>query len=83
MILDWCKALKLLYDQTLLLVFVCCSDEYLRLARIFPEYMACNTTFVVTKEQMNPFLIADIDGNNKVFNTMRCFMLSKREQAYH
>ena len=48
-----------------------------------PEYMACDTTFGVTKEQRSLFVIARIDGHNKVFTNMRYFMCSKETKAYH
>ena len=50
---------------------------------MFPEYMACDTTFGVTKEQRNICISAGIDGHNKVFTAMRCFVPSKETKAYH
>ena len=79
----WRLALKLKDDRTLLVAFAWCHDEELRLARMFPEFMACDTTFGVTKEQRNLFLFAGIDGNNKTFTAMRCFMPSKELRAYN
>ena len=46
----WCRNLKPRDDQTVLVAFIRCSDEDLRLARVFPEYMACDTKFGVIKE---------------------------------
>ena len=71
----WRKALKLGDDHNILVVFVWCTNEDPRMAGIFPEYIACDTKFGVTKEQRNLFVVNSIDGHNKVFTVMRCFML--------
>ena len=64
-------------------VFAWCSNEDLRIARIFPEYMACGTTFGVTKEQRKRFVADNIYGDNKLFTAIRCFMTSKEIKAHH
>ena len=65
------------------MAFAWCIDEDLRLSIMFPEHMAYDTTFGVTKEQKNLFVVDGIDGNNKVFTTMRCFMTSKETKVYY
>ena len=40
---------------------------------MFPEFMGCDTTFGVTREQRNLFLSAGVDGNNKVFTAFHKF----------
>ena len=50
------------------MAFAWCHDDELKNTRKFPKYWAFDTTFGVTKEQRNLFLVAGIDGNNKVFN---------------
>ena len=74
----WREDLKLGDNYNILVAFSLYSNEDLRMARIFPEYMAGDTTFGVTKEQRNLFVVADIDGQNKVFTTMRCFRTDLR-----
>ena len=44
---------------------------------------ACDTAFGVTKEQRNLFTVAGIDGHNKMFITMRCFIPSKEIKVYY
>ena len=56
------------------MVFAWCSDEDLRIARMIPEYMACDTKFGVTRDERNLFVVTGIDGHNKVFTAMRFFM---------
>ena len=73
----WRKIFKLRDDQTILVASTWCNDEDLSMARVFPEYMDCDTTFGVTREQRNMFVLADIDGHNKRFTNMCCFMPSK------
>ena len=63
----WRKSLKVGNENKLLVAFVWCHDDELQNARKFPEFWACETAFGVTKEQRNLFLVAGIDGNNKVF----------------
>ena len=79
---EWRKALKVKDDTKILVAFAWCHDEELRLARMFPEFFACDTTFGVTKEQRNLFLFAGVDGNNKAFPLLHCFMPSKEVKAY-
>ena len=50
---------------------------------MFPEFLACDVTFGVTKERRNLFLIAGVDGNKKVFTCFHCFMPSKQAKAFH
>ena len=79
----WRKLLQIGDSQKILVAFAWCHDEELRAATMFPEFLACDTTFGVTKEQRNLFLFAGIDGNNKVFTAFRCFMPSKETRAYN
>ena len=79
----WRKALKLGDNHNILVAFTWCSDEDLRMTGMFPEYMACDTTFGVIKEHRNLFVVAGIDGHNKVFTTISCFVTSKETKAYH
>ena len=80
---SWRKLLKVGNTNTLLVAFAWCHDDELQNAIKFPELWACDTTFGVTKEQRNLFLVAGIDGNNKVFTIFRCFMPSKEARAYN
>jgi len=80
---SWRKLLKVNDKATLLVAFAWCHDNKLRLARMFPEFFACDTTFGVSKEQRNLFLFAGIDSNNKTFPAFHCFMPSKELRAYH
>ena len=77
----WRKILKLRDDQTILISFSWSSDEDLRMARLFPEHMACDTIFGVTRKHRDMFVVAGINGHNKLFTAMRCFMPSKETKA--
>ena len=79
----WRKKLKVGNDNKILVAFAWCHDDELQNAIKFPEFWACDTTFGVTKEQRNLFLMAGIDGNNKVFTIFHCFMPSKEARAYN
>ena len=79
----WRKTLKLGDNHNISVACAWCSNEDLRMARLFPEYMACDTTFGVTKEQKNLFVVDVINGHNKMFTVKRCFLPSKETKAYH
>ena len=57
---SWRKELKAFSSDKILVAFAWCHEEELQLANMFPEFLACNVTFGVTKEQINLFLIAGI-----------------------
>ena len=80
---SWRKTLEVGTKNQILVAFAWCHDDELQNARKFPEFWACDSTFGVTKEQRNLFLMAGIDGNNKVFTIFRCFMPSKEARAYN
>ena len=79
----WRKLLKVGTNNKILVAFAWSHDDELKNAMKFPEFWACDTTFGVTKEQRNLFLMAGIDGNNKVFTIFHCFMPSKEARAYN
>ena len=65
------------------MAFAWCSDESLCMARMFPEYIACDTIFVVTKEQSNLFVVAGIDGHYTVLTDMHYVIPLNETKAYH
>ena len=79
----WRKKLKVGNDNKILVAFAWSHDDELQNAMKFPEFWACDTTFGVTREQRNLFLMAGIDGNNQVFTIFHCFMPSKEARAYN
>ena len=79
----WRDTLSVDRGEKILVAFAWCSDDELRLANMFPEFLSCDVTFGVTKEQRNLFLFAGIDGNNKVFTCFHCYMPSKEARAYN
>ena len=79
----WRKELKVRDDEQLLVVFVWCHDEELRISRMFPEFWGCDKTFSVTKEQIHLFLFTGIYGNDTVFILFHYVMPSGEARAYH
>ena len=73
----WRKLLKIGDTQNILVAFAWCLDEEFHAAKMFPELVAYDTTFGVTKEKRKVFIFAGVDRNNKVFTAFRCFMPSK------
>ena len=66
----------------MLVAFVWLSNEDLCLSIMFPEYMACDTIFGVTREQSNLFVVAGINRHNTFVIAIRCFVSSKETKAY-
>ena len=44
-ITEWRKLLQLRDETQLLVSFAWCHDEQLRLVRMYPEFLGCDTTF--------------------------------------
>ena len=52
---SWRNELKVSNSKRILVAFAWCHDEELRLCKMFPEFLACDVTFGVTKERRNLF----------------------------
>ena len=74
---SWRKELSIKDSNKILVAFAWCHDEALRLCQIFPDFLACDVTFGVTKERRNLFLLAGVDGSNNVFTCSHCYMPPK------
>ena len=57
-------------------------DNELKNTQMYPQFLSVDVTFGVNKEKRDLLLIAGIDGRNKVFTSLRCFIPSKQEQSY-
>ena len=78
----WRDSLKLSDTNKVLVAFAWAHDEELRSAMMYPEFLAADITFGVNKQRRELFLVAGVDGRNKVFTAFRCFIPSKQEYAY-
>ena len=74
---------KLTENNNVLVSFAWCHDEELRSIQMFPEFLGADVTFGVNRQRRELFLVAGIDGRNKVFTAFRCFIPSKQQQAYN
>ena len=79
---SWRKLLKVGNSNKILVTFVWCHDDELQNARKLYEFLGCDTTFGVTKEQRILFLVTGIDVNNKFFTIFCYFMPSKEAHIY-
>ena len=68
-------------DNILVAVAWALDEEILEFEK-FPEFVACDITFGVNRNQRNLALAVVIDGNKKVSTCMRCLMPSKERRAY-
>ena len=75
---SWRNELKVSNSKEIFVAFAWYHDEELRLCKIFPEFLACDVTFGVTKERRNLFLISGVDANNKVFTCFHCLCLQNK-----
>jgi hypothetical protein len=69
-------------SNEILVAFAFIHDEDLRLTRMFPEYIAADLTFGTNSQQRSLFISAGVDGNGKVFTSLRCFMPSQQLKAF-
>ena len=51
-------------SKQLLVAFVWCHDDKFRITKMFPEFLPCDVTFGVNKEQRNLFLVVGVDGSD-------------------
>ena len=79
---SWRQSLCLNESNKILVAFAWCHKDESRKVKINPQFLACDLTFKVNKENRNEFILAGIDGNNKSFTAFRCFMPSKQKRAY-
>ena len=76
------QSLKLDGLNEILVAIYWSHDEEVRKAKLFPEYIAADTTFGVNQQRRNLFVCCIPDGRNKVFTVMECFMPSKQMASY-
>ena len=67
----------------LLLIFFYASEEELRLIRMFPEFVCCDTTFGTNRDKKELFTVAGLDGNNHAFNAGRAFRPSGQSWVFN
>ena len=79
---SWRKEPKVINSEKILVAFTWSHDEELRLCKMFPEFLACDVTFGVTKERRNLFLIAGVDANKKVFTCFHCLCLQNKPMLF-
>ena len=79
---NWRDELKLSESNKGLVSFAWCHDEELKSIQMYPEFLGADVTFGVNRQRRELFLVAGIDGRNKVFTAFRCFIPSKQQQAY-
>jgi hypothetical protein len=82
-ILTWRQKLKIQDSENILVSFAWCHDDEKRKFLMFPEYLAIDMTFGLNKERRNLVTFAGVDGHNKAFTALRCWMPSKKYVAYH
>jgi hypothetical protein len=79
---SWRKDLGMDGGDSILVAIAWALDEEIQEFEKFPEYVACDITFGVNRNQRNLALAVVVDGNNRVSTCMRCLMPSKERRAY-
>ena len=74
-ILDAYESNLLRGADKLLVIFLYNSFEEMRLFRMHPEMLQADTTHGTNKEKKELFTLASLDGNNKVFNAGRSYLM--------
>ena len=57
-------------------------DCELRKLRMYPEFIAVDSTFGMNKQKRSLFTASGYDGQKRSFIGFRCFMPSKQKKAY-
>ena len=78
----WRHRLKVGNKDQILVSIAWALEQEIEEFKNFPEYVACDVTFGVNKNQRNLALLAVVDGNNNVSTICRCLMPSKERRAY-
>lgn len=78
----WRDSLALSETNQILVAFAWAHDEEIKSTMMYPEFLAADITFGVNRQRRDLFLVAGINGNNRVFTSFRCFIPSKQENAY-
>ena len=81
-ILTWRRLLRIDDSENILVSFAWCHDDEKRKFVMFPEYLAMDMTFGLNKERRNLVTFVGMDGQNKAFTALRCWMPSKKYVAY-
>jgi len=79
---SWRKELKLDDSNEILVAFAWSHNEEARLFSMFPEFIAADLTFGINRQRRPLFVMTGVDGDNKAFTGLRCFMPSKSKEAY-
>lgn len=79
----WRKDLGLYGGDSILVAVAWALDEEILEFEKYPEYVACDVTFGVNRNQRNLALCAVVDSNNHVSTFLRCLMPSKERRAYN
>ena len=66
-------------SQHISVAFFCSYNVELRNVRMYPDFLACKTTFGVTKEQRCLFIFTGTDRNSKGFTS---FTISYRQRKH-
>jgi hypothetical protein len=69
-------------DGWLLVMFVFAGEEEMRLIRMHPEFIACDTTFGTNNEIKELFTVAIKDGNNHAHFGARAYIPNSQEWVF-
>jgi hypothetical protein len=78
----WKKELKLGKDNEILVAFTWSHKEESCKLCMFSEFVVVDLTFGVNRQRHLLLVATVIDGHNKSFTGINCFMMSKTKQAY-
>ena len=81
-IAEWRENLSLGPENDILVAFAWSHDTEKRKMLMFPEILCVDMTFGLNKERRNLVTFVGVDGYNKRFTGIRCWMPSKQTVAY-
>lgn len=78
----WRRDLSIDGTEQILVSIAWCLDEEKEEFNNYPEYIACDVTFGLNRNQRNVALLAVVDGEMKVSTVLRALMPSKQQSCF-
>jgi len=76
------EAMKIKDGQDILLAFASTTKKEAEMAKKFPEFFVMDVTEKTNVEKRGTFVVTGVDGNNKIFIALHCFMPNGFMETY-
>lgn len=76
------SSMRLSNESDIMLLFAWSTDEQIRLAHLFPESLAADTTSATNNEKRELLLLCMLDSFNKGQIVLQCFLPSQKRYVF-